>query len=156
MSIFSAVRNAFRETVDKDTELRFFRELYERQTGTTPRSWYRIVNPAGHLVGFCYVCACGTSYELLSNEQWFGRTNTCPGCKHEFDFFKSLNIPKGTALSDYPKFWNALPLTPRLSQTKPQPSAMQVGDWGGEKQSDDWGGDAHSAARGSDINNGVW
>jgi hypothetical protein len=156
MSIFNVVKSILStESADKDTELNYLRALHEKQTGTMPRSWYRVVNAAGYLVGFCYVCACGTTYELLSTEQWFGKTNTCPGCKHEFDLFKSLAIPAGTALSDYPKFFAKIPLTPRLTQTKPQPSAMQVGDWGDSAEASDWGGDKAAAAR-ADINNGLF
>jgi len=156
MSIFAAVKNVLSiATSDRDTELRYLRELHEKQTGTAPRTWYRVVNPAGNLVGFCYVCACGTSYELLSVEQWMGKTNVC-GCGHKFNLIESLGIPADVKVSDYPKFFARLALTPRLTQPKQAPSGMPVGDWGDSADSAGWSGTKQAARIGTDINEGLW
>ena len=163
MSIFSVVKTGINAILNTQShqdsqELRYLRELHERQTGTTPKTWYRVVNPLNELVGFCYVCNCGTSYELLNVGDWLGKKNTC-GCGHEFDLFKSLGIPAGTEVSDHPKFFAKLALTPRLTQTKPPtPCGAQIGYWGDNdptQGASDWGGDKAAAER-ADINRGLF
>jgi hypothetical protein len=124
----------FPKSQEESQELRYLREIYQnKNTNLQLNQWYRLLTETGNLVGFSYNCLCSTYYELLSINDWT-HEHRCPGCKHDFDLFKTLGITKEVAPAKWPEHFATLPPRPRLSGQGRRPPYINTWQDNGEDE----------------------
>jgi hypothetical protein len=116
--IKTAVKNFVQTFIDptypaRQAEAEYLRTVYRDNGNVIVRrdQFYRLVNVAGCLTGFEYVCLCGISYKLI-DINLFTQSHVCPTCKNHFDLFKAVNASKDTKPSDWPGLFAQLPMRP--------------------------------------------
>ncbi len=87
MSLLDGLKTAIVNVLDPSRhsekgELEYLRSVYHAPNGNIRRNqWCRLLSEAGNLVGFEWSCGCGMSFQLLSVDDWMGKTHNCTGCK---------------------------------------------------------------------------
>lgn len=128
-NIFQKAKSVLVAALDSDrsaekTELAYLRELYAPGNGGPPRrnQWYQIISSGGgNVVGYSFACACGTEYQMLSVDDWFGKAHVCPTCKTEFDLFRAAGIAAEDGDQQKREKLAKLPVRPRNADIKRSP-----------------------------------
>lgn len=97
----------------RQAEAEYLRTVYRDNSNVVVRrnQWYRLLNEAGCLTGFEFVCVCGVSYKLV-DFNLYTQPHDCPTCKTRFDLFKAVGVAKDTPQSEWPRLFAALPMRP--------------------------------------------
>ena len=145
-NIFQKAKSVLVAALDSDrsaekTELVYLRELYADQNGGPPRrnQFYQIISQSGNVVGYSWVCACGTEYQMLSVNDWLGKDHVCPTCKTDFDLFRAAGITAEDGDQQKREKLAKLPVRPRNADIKKSPfhDTWNDGDetvqWAGSK-----------------------